>query len=190
MTNPQPQTPTAPKLVSAALAELNTTLAAALPWLTCYGQGQRLSVQKDDRAYNYPAIYTAGQGGLDYLPLFPDEHLAQSGGFSWWDVQNPATYTEAGLRFSAGLVVWVDFRRAYPSPLDWKGYNIWNIADTVIGVLENVIGDAQLGGTVEIQDRPERIYPGLTHNDIDRQYSMMPYGVVRLDMEIYWNQYC
>lgn len=191
MTNAVPYPLTDAKGVSAALAALNVTLTSGLSWLTkAYGQGQRLTKEKDNRAYSYPAIYTGGQGGLDYLSMFPDEHLAASGGFSWWDVQNPVQVNDfGGLRFNAGLIVWFDFMRVYPSPLDWKANDVWNVAKAVLDVLDTT-GNANIDeNSIEVNDRPERVYPGLSHNDIKRNYSMRPYGVFRIDMDIFWNNY-
>lgn len=192
MTNPTPYALQSASLASAAIAALNGGLTTSLSWLTAaYGQGQRLEKEVDGKAIKYPAVYTGGMGGKDYLNLFPDEHLATLGGFSWWDVENPVRQLGSGLlHFRAGLVIWFDFRKVYPSPADWKAYDTWNVANLAINAIDGV-GSAQLGEHIDIQDRPERIYPGLTHQNINRQYAMRPFGVFRLDMEITWSgDYC
>lgn len=195
MTNPSPYPISPVKIIDAALAQLNTRLTdGSLAWLeTAYGQAEKRVKEKEGKNYNYPSVYVGAHGKGDYLDLMPDEHLLGVGAYSFWDVKEPVkidvwNQDSGQLRFDAGLVVWFDFRKVYPS--DWQGRTVWNVVQDVLDVLKYKTGFASIGNELEFYYSGESIYQRYTHNEIKRQFLMKPYGGFRIDMTIFYQGTC
>jgi hypothetical protein len=194
-TNPTAYPLAGAELLDAAIAALNARLGdGTLTWLNAaFGQVQKLKGERDGRTFDYPGIYAGGTGSGDYLDLLPDLHLASLGGYSFWHVNEPVTvehwkHNLGRLEAQAALIVWFDFRKVYPA--DWKGRSVWNVIQDVLDVLSTGTGMANFGDELEFFYSGETIYRGYTHNEIERQFLMKPYGGFRIEGTIFFNKTC
>lgn len=182
MLNPSPLVHADAKLLDLFLAEVRTHLQTKLSWLTtAYGNAQALKEMRDNRTVTYPGIPTTN--GIDYLSMFPDEHLGQ---FTWFDI--PSYDVDDNGRpnkkytVSAGLIGWGDLRRIYPA--DWKERTVEDVKNDVTVALQ---APGLSNGKIRLSkshNRQADIYRGYTDTEINNQYMMRPYVAFRLDLEM------
>ena len=146
---------------------------------------QRLTREKNG-VYSYPAIYV-GTTQSEYLDLMPDESLAGSGAYSFWDVQDPVTVQNwrgvmSRATFTASLIVWGDLRLIYPA--DWQGRTYANVASDIMNLLKGGTGLAQFGDDFTFFHEGASIFQRFTHREIERQHMMKPYFGLRIEGQI------
>jgi hypothetical protein len=177
--NPTPITITGPALIDQAVEGVNTVLKANLSWLTgAYGKAEKRERTKDSQRVQYPAVYC---GNNEYLGMFPDDKL---GCFSFFDIADGYTIEWQPRRYwkataNAGLVVWVDMRRVYPTTHQVK--TLENVKQDVLTALQSALSPALRFTVNRAFDRTENIYRGYTISEIDNQFAMRPYGCFRLE---------
>lgn len=186
--NPQPITISTPALLDAACNAVATSLGDSLVWLdNAFGRAVKREKQMDGQRVLYPAIY-AGSG--EYLRLFPDEHL---GNFCWMDIQDGYTMDWIArnywrVRATAGLVVWFDLRRVYPTTYDSNSEE--NVKAAVLTALHTALPPALRFTVSRAWDRSENIFRGYSLSEVDNQFMMRPYGCFRLEGELRYETSC
>jgi len=183
ITNPSVPVLTEAVLIDRALNSISGLLESNLNWLdTAYGRCEKM-VEYSEKATKkrvFPGVYVGGNSN-DYLDLLPDSLL---GCYSFFHVKDGEEYLGEGRRqgnvkFEFGLVVWFDYRKVYPS--DWKLRSVENVKKQVVDVFRKSGG---CGVQIQIGKawvEADNIYKGFTHEEIDRQFLIRPYGGFRID---------
>lgn len=175
-----------PKLIDLALGEIQTELTTGLSWLTtAYGKAVSRKYIKDNNTFVRPEVYV---GGKEYLSMFPDSHLGNFSFFSVDDGEEINSHSFGNLRFSAnvGLIFWFDYRDVYPG--DWQAKTIDNIKFDIITAIKGfrlVRSKIILSRSWELS---KNIYNGYSDKEIDNQFLMRPFGGIRIDFEIRYNE--
>ncbi len=182
-----PSIPTlvAPKLLDAAVSAINTTLLAELTWLdNAYGNVERRQKEVNGRRIFYPGVYS---GDSDYYNLMPDGHL---GNYSFFYIEDGIDVMEAKGRayyFSVryALVFWFDYRTVYSA--DWEQRSINNVQNEVFAAIKKFsLANAQIMADRAFLDA-QNIYRLFTVDEVEQQYLMRPYGGLRVEGIIKYN---
>lgn len=180
-------TPINPVLIDKALIEIQSNLSG-ISWLNhAFGKAQKGTRIHKERQVFFPSVYV---GGKDYMQVFPDSHI---GNFSFFCVEDGDVVNYAGFKSikdftaSIGLVVWYDFRTVYES--DWEERTIEHAKNEVIQLLKSMNLTKSRIQIKRIYDEADNIYKGFTHDEIDRQFLMRPFGGFRIDIDlVYWEK--
>ena len=186
ISTPTIPTLTAPKLIDVVLGEFQTDLAAGLAWLDhSFGKAQIMKEVRDGREVVFPGVYV---GQRDYLKVFPDEHI---GNFSFFVVEDGETINyfrkSSDIQTRFGLVIWFDFRAVYPS--DWQTRTIDNVKEDFLRAF--AASSFRPGVQISVDkifERPGNVYREFTDKEIEAQYCMRPWGMIRADGVIRFNQ--
>ena len=180
-----------PQLLDLALDELAAKLASGVSWIDqAFGKAERLAAKDERGAVVYePVIYTAARAEKDYYSLFPNDQL---GNFSWFDVQAAQTFRKPqghyyrDIETTAGLVVWLDFRTAWPT--DYTKRTVENAkADVLEALLTGSIANSSIE-PLRFTERAEEVFRGYNHREADIQFRMRPYACFRLDINIIYKE--
>lgn len=177
---------TAPKLIDAVLAEFQADLVAGLTWLDhAFGKAQVMKGLKDGKEIVYPGVYT---GGKDYLKVFPDEHI---GNFSFFVIEDGEAVNyfrkSSDIQTKYGLVIWFDFRAVYPA--DWQQRTIDNVKEDFLRAFAAMsFRQGVQIGIDKIFERPANVYREFTNMEIETQYCLRPWGMIRAEGTIRFNQ--
>lgn len=172
-----------PKLIDAALIEVNSVLSN-LTWLdNRFGKCENLIDGKGRDEKRFPAVYTGSKNNKGYLKLLPDSHLEN---FSFFHVSNQTItaipHQGEIIDFDFGLIVWFNFTKVYPNTHLNK--TIENVKSEVLSVLNSyAYGVTRI--TIEgVTEEANEIYRGFTVSEIDNQFLMRPYGGFRVNGSI------
>ena len=174
------------KLIDSVLLELQTGLASQLSWLNhAFGKASQQQYLKEGQRIVRPSVYV---GGEDYLVVFPDEHI---GNFTFFDVYDPEKLNDSSgfnavVNAKVGLVLWFDYRSVYSS--DWQQRSIDNVKFDLVQALKSVRLRKSRMKIIESFERVDNIYKGYTHNEINRNFLMRPYGGLKIDLELDYNE--
>lgn len=175
---------TNPKLLDVVLARIDAVLLSKLLWLDhAFGKASTLKREQNGREVSFPAVYV---GKKEYLNLFPDGHIGNYSFFSiedGQDVKPQGGRNEFECRFS--FIVWFDYRKVYG--LNWQNYSIENVKAEVLEALRGTITGAQLRIS-SVYEQAGNIYQGYTDKEIDNQFLMRPYGGLRIDGTLKYNE--
>jgi len=182
---PQIPVPVEPELLDRGLGLFQAHLADKLTWLdAAYGRAEKLQETQQKRAVVFPSVYAGGPVGKEYRKVWPDEHL---GNFSFFDVEDGTQVRAVGrkvqkVRASVGLVVSYDFRTVYPD--DWHMRTRDNVLNEVILAVISLSkpGLEIMAGKTWYEAK--NVYKGYTDKEINEQYAMRPYGLLRIDIDL------
>ena len=178
--NPSIPAKSNPKLIDAALNQVNSLLSQ-LTWLNNrFGKCEDLIDGKGREEKRFPAIYTGSKYEKGYLKLFPDSRLQN---FSYFYItnQNIKVIPHQGqlITFDFGLIFWFNIEDIYPS--DYKNKSIENVKSEVIDILNvGVMSDVMIRLN-NIQELASDIYRGFSFSEIDNQFLMRPYSGFRIN---------
>lgn len=182
-------TVTDPELLDAVLLEMQTAFSSGLSWLgNAYGKAQRLIKNQEGTTIFYPAVYA---GGVEYLNMFPDEHLQNH---VWFDVDETETGTlyntgQFRMEMQIGIVFWFDFKTVFS---DWESRTIEHVKRQVMDILGpfHFTTNAASFEFTGFKERAANIYSSYTHREINNQFLMRPYGGFRVEGIIQYNMKC
>lgn len=165
-----------PQLLDVVLDELNAVLLQKLTWLDqAYGKVDKYIETKNKKKIITPSIYVGSKKDRGYLKLFPDSHI---GNFSFVKIEKQnmdhMSKQSAMHKINFGIVFWFNYENIYSS--DHKNRSIENVKEEVFEALDKgrfTTFNMRLGEFIEGADE---IYRGFTHNEIDSQFLMRPYG--------------
>lgn len=198
MRNPQPPTKTNPQPLDIALFDLGASLEIKLPWLSnTYGKVEKLVRTKSDsnrdkkvsNAKKYPAIFVGGKKGEDYLSMLPDRHL---GNYMYCDVtreeiEHKPRQSRDGV-VELDLVFHWNYKKVYPA--DHLTRSIENVKADIFNAIDRCVWSNFDLRVLEFEESAENIYKGYSHNEIDRQMLMRPYGGVKVKAILRYTNSC
>ena len=198
MRNPQSPTKVDPQPLDVALSDLGSSLQSKLPWLTnTYGKVERLVKTKSDsnrdkrisNAKRYPAIFVGGKKGEEYLSMLPDRHL---GNYMYCDVTSEEIDHKPGQSFDGvvelDLVFHWNYKKVYPN--DNLGKTIENVKKDIFTAIDRSIWSSFDVRILGSEEGANNIYSGYTHNEIDRQFLMRPYGGIKIKIKMRYTNNC
>lgn len=192
LNSPDVLVPVEPRLDDRLVMAFQTLLATELSWLDkVYGKAERLKELKDKREIVKPAVYVGESLGKEYISMMPDGNI---GSFCWFDFDDDGDVSfNKGSKFSVskvsfGIVFSFDYRDVYPS--DWGDRTIDNVKSDILNAFEG--GKITEGSfrLLNFRERVENVYRGYSVREIDNQFAMRPYGVLRVNMEATYRQNC
>jgi hypothetical protein len=162
-----------PVLIDKALEPLQAVLELRLSWLTkAFGKAQTHKKKQGKKEITYPSIRV---GGVEHFSLLPDTHI---GNYSFFDVEdgeelmNKSSY--ASFEAILNLIFFFDLREVYPD--DWQTKTVENVKFDILQALKRTSGDFRLN---RIYEDAENVFAGFSHNEIESQFTMMPYAALR-----------
>ncbi len=170
-----------PVLIDAFLEKLQDTLKDNVVWLDkVYGRSFKHTRLKDNKSYNYPAIYI---GDNEYLSMLPDDTASSLLFFELADPQD-IDVQEPGklkLNFKGAIIVWYNSEDVFSD-------NYFMYTEEVKSDLLEVLtqkGNLGIGCVTPLSvfESPESIYKGYDLKQIDEQYLMHPYYGVRIECQ-------
>jgi len=196
MRRPKIQNIIDPVGIDKAFAEINTKLLSGLSWLDgAYGKTQKLkrtSTESRDRYkkyLTYPGIYTGSDTGNEYETMKPSDHLGNFSFFVTYDPDdvNRSNMISARTTTTFGLIFWFDYRKVYGD--DWKGKTLENVKNDLLEFFrKNSFIHSMIGENFKFYEEAENIYKGFTDTEIDNQFLMRPYGGLRIEGSISFNE--
>jgi len=175
-----------PKLIDLALLEIQEGLIASLPWLNvAHGKAKAIKSLKNNVEIVGPAVYV---GKAEYLPVFPDVHQGCFSFFSVKDGEEVQSESLGNYRFTSevGLIFWFDFRKIYP--LEWQERTIDNVKFDIITAIKSLRLRRSTLILSRTWEKGENIYREYTDREIKNQFLMRPYGGLRFDFDITYNE--
>lgn len=179
-----------PQMMDPAMTELTGALTTNLPWLNkAYSNVEKFVEGKGKRPKIYPAVYTGTKKDRGYLKLFPDSHI---GNFAYVEVykqpfdhipQQSATHI-----IDFGIVFHFNFEKVYPN--DHNNRTLENVKHDVFEVLNRypfANFKVRFGGFVE---GANNIYRGYSHDEIEDQFLMRPYGGFTITGQMRFTKRC
>ena len=155
----------------------------------CYGKAERRQRQKDKRSVFYPSFAV----GAEYENLFPDTVIGNN--YIWFDVLDPVAPIDPFRRYQTnkfeaqvGLVFWFNYRYLYPET--YKSQTVENVKDLFITFFTFARFRVANVTLLNIEERVENVFRGYTHNELDTQYLMRPYGAIRVNLRVIWDECC
>lgn len=190
--NQAPPTKDSPQLLDVIFDGIATELLARLSWLdNAYGKVER-QVSRDslNRLQYEPVIFTGGRLGMDYISMLPDSHL---GCYSWFDVPDAQEITLARVQrgrvsTTTGLIFWWDYRKVYPT--NHQSRTVENVKSDILAAMRATRISAGMFRVVSIEEKEEQIYRRYNTKNVDQQFMMRPYGALRLNLQIRYDQTC
>lgn len=180
---------TDPKMIDLALQELNTVFTTELTWLNhAFGKCERRVETEYQKKVIFPAVYT---GENEYKKLFPDEHI---GNFSFFTVQDGTEGTNKGrlnadVKATFSLIVWFDFEKVFPSPLNSDQYTTRNVITLFTEIFRTKTFQLfKIGSKLKFYEEGQNIYKGFTDKEVERQYLKRPFGGFRIEGDIYYHE--
>lgn len=175
-----------PKLIDLALTEIQEGLIAKLTWLN-YAFGKSVSRKhiKGKMMFVRPEVYV---GDIEYLGMFPDSHLGNYSFFSVKDGENIDSSGNFSYKFSTevGLIFWFDYRKIYP--VDWKQRTIDNVKFDIITAMKSFrLRNSEIT-FIKTWEKADNIYREYSDKEIDLQFLMRPYGGIRIDFDLNFNE--
>lgn len=184
-------------LVDAMISELQSHLAANLPWLdAAFGRAQRLTKRINGKQIITPNVFCGGWNGHgenDYIEVSPDSKI---GNFCFFEVSEPEivdwNYRQLmNIETPFSLIFWFDTRRVFDEA---SNRDISHLKNAILTLLNGTSGMIlHNGGRLTINriyERAENIYRGYTLSEIDNQYLMHPFAGLRFDGTITIAQPC
>ena len=183
-------------MVDRVIGEIQTGLAANLPWLdAAFGRAQRLVKNINGKRWITPNVYCGGldgKGPNDYLEVSPD---SQIGNFSFFVMDDPETLAwyhgqQAEIKAPFALIFWFDLRRVYDSDTN---RNTEYLKAQILRIL-NGRGGWHLGnGRITINkcyEQAQNIYRGFSIDEMDNQFLMHPYAGFRFEGILEFDEIC
>lgn len=170
--------------------ELNFVLTSNLNWLNyAFKHAERIEENKDTSVFSFPGLYVGAETKKDYLSLFPDDHI---GNFSFIQLPDGVDYnTDKGknirINTPIGIIFWFDFRTVFPD--DYTTKSLDNVIDLVIAALKKPLKNSGVKVETIIRE-PANIYQGYTHRNVDRKFTIRPYGCFRVNCNFVSNFNC
>ena len=171
------------------LTSINASLTANLSWLDAtYGKVQKLQrVGADGKVVRYPGIYIGGETH-DYISLLPDQTIGRN--YSYFEIDEVVDYENIDRNIRANfkfkLVVWFYWPDLYA---DHEDRSIEEVKAQVLNVLTAAPYSRSVA-VYQIREDAPGIYAGYTHQEIDRQFLMRPYGGFSIEGEVYGAAAC
>lgn len=178
-----------PQLIDKAFAEIQIVLKSKLMWLTtAFGKAETRPLLEGNKKEVTPAIYA---GGLDYVKLFPDEHL---GNFSFftandgYNIEADRQSVEGQSEFS--LIFWYNLQTIYPTTHEY--INNRHVVKQVTDVLRSASLLSSSIKMMKVYEDGQNIYKGYSDKEIESQFLMRPYGGFRIEGIIHYqdNNFC
>lgn len=179
-----------PQMMDPGMTELTGALTANLPWLDkAYSNIETFVEGKGKRPKTYPAVYNGVKKDRGYLKLFPDGHI---GNFAFVEVykqtfdhipQQSATHI-----IDFGIVFHFNFEKVYPG--DHKNRTLENVKNDVFDILNRypfANFNVRFDGFVE---GANNIYRGYSHDEIEDQFLMRPYGGFKITGKMRFTKKC
>lgn len=192
--NPQVPQIVNPVGVDAAVQTLQTSLSAALPWLSrCYGLATTgLTKQETDTRYNkneykYPEVYV---GNSEYLALEPNNYLNAHAFFKAEAAQEAVDYQAFHFnryRQRVSIVFWINLDKVKTA----MGYTYAHrfteeLKRQILDVLRN-----HSHFTVQrIHETPQDVFSGYSYNHLDNQTFKHPEAGFKFEGVLLFNEKC
>lgn len=155
----------------------------------CYGKAERRQQREGTRNVFYPSFAV----DTEYENLFPDRVIGNN--YIWFDVLDPIQPIEPFRRYQTnkyeaqvGLIFWFNYKYMFPET------NKSRTVENVKAIFNNFFTFARLRvAKIELQsieERIENVFRGYTHNELDTQYLMRPYGAIRVNFRLIWDESC
>jgi len=184
-----------PKLVDKALGEIQTGIAAKLPWLDkVFGRVETMRRVKDGKTQTFPAVYV---GDNEYLDLMPDGHIGNYCFFVTDDLGKKVLNIGGAnvlVKMPISVIFWWDYRTAFPDDVNTS--NSINVVSLVLDAFQGITTRKSSLRVTGWSDDAKQIYKGFTNTDyyqgatsreVRQQFLMRPYGGVRIDFLLRYN---
>lgn len=174
-----------PQLLDLVLLEIRTKLAAQLTWVdNAYGKARLQRTVEQGREVKVPTVYI---GQKDYMELLPDQH---NGNTFFFDVEDGQDIVQIGVKVweykaKVGFVLWFNLRDIYPD--DWQESSIENVKREVVNAFQGLRLVNSVLRIRKIWENSDNVYKGYTHKELKTQHRMHPFGTIRVDFEMKYN---
>ena len=179
-------------LADSVISEINKGLVEHFEWLDkAYGRAERLLKNINGKSYKLPAFYIGSENHTnEYIELSPDSKI---GNFSFFWMLDPEDYVwrpniQGLFRSPFALIFWFDFRKITGS---LSQRNLSYLEAEILSFLNRKIGLRT--GSLEINTvyrLPESIYREFTLDAVDNQFLMHPYGGLRFEGTLIFEEPC
>lgn len=182
-------------MLDAVIGEIQQGLVNNLSWLdAAFGRAQRLTKNIEGKRIVTPNVYCGGWNGHgpnDYIEVSPD---AKIGNFSYFEVDDPQTIDPGPwarqIKAPFSLIVWFDLTRVYGSRTN---RNTEKIKSDILHILNGRADWHLTNGRIvinKIYERAENIYKGYTLSEIDNQFLMHPFGGLKFEGLLEFDELC
>lgn len=182
-------------MLDRVIGSIQQGLVDNLPWLdAAFGRAQRLTKKVAGKRITVPNVYCGGWNGhgeFDYIEVSPDSKI---GNFSFFEIEDPQTISAGPwireIKAPFGLIFWFDLTRVYGT---YTNRNIEFLKAQILRVLNGREAWHLPEGRIvlnRIYERAENIYRGYTLSEIDNQFLMHPYGGLRFDGLLEFDEVC
>ena len=182
-------------MLDAVIGEIQQGLVNNLSWLdAAFGHAQRLTKNIEGKRIVTPNVYCGGWNGHgpnDYIEVSPD---AKIGNFSYFEVDDPQTIDPGPwarqIKAPFSLIVWFDLTRVYGSRTN---RNTEKIKSDILHILNGRADWHLTNGRIvinKIYERAENIYKGYTLSEIDNQFLMHPFGGLKFEGLLEFDELC
>ena len=175
-----------PKMLDYALQEIQILLGTRLTWLTyVFGKAERKVEMKDGKKVVFPAVFS---GGKDYLKVFPDSKI---GSFAFFDIEDGSEIISdskivSEVKSKISLILFFDYRTVYPD--DFEERSIEHVKQQVVEFFRSTTFQFSQIRMEKIYEHATNVYKGYTDREIEDQFTMRPFGVLRVEGFIKYNE--
>lgn len=182
-------------MLDEVIGEIQDGLVAGLPWLNAaFGRSQRIEKKLNGKRYVVPNVFCGGWNGHgenDYIEVSPDSKI---GNFSFFEVLDPQTI-EADMwarriKSPYALIFWFDLRRVYGEA---SKRNIEFLKAEILRLLNGNTGWHLPSGKITVNkcyEQAANIYKGYSLDEVDNQFLMHPYGGLRFEGVLQYDELC
>ena len=183
-----------PQLFDRVQAELIGALEENISWLTkAYPLAERLVRDSDGAEVVYPAVRSLGNNDDQYLSMFPDTDLGnycfiEDNGNETYDSNQSRRNSTSITQKSISIIFWFDYRRVYPD--NHATRTIENVKYEVLDTLRRYPFKVFKARLQDASSLVGDVFSGYDYNIIETQYNMRPYGMLRITLDISYDDGC